>query len=82
MALGMQLGKLMNNVKQSAKLKRINSAINRQLNQCGKTLLRNISRALLPMVYALLINRQFPKAIRKEIEDYFVSGGCRFHPDR
>src|SRR5688572_7611365 len=30
------------NVKQSGKLKRINSAINRQLNQFGKTLLRNI----------------------------------------
>ncbi len=69
----MALGRLETdeNVKQSAKLKRINSAINRQLNQFGKTLLRNILPGLIANGVNLLINRQFPKALRKEIEDYF-----------
>jgi len=69
----MALGRLETdeNVKQSAKLKRINSAINRQLNQFGKTLLRNILPGLIDNGVNLLINRQFPKALRKEIEDYF-----------
>ena len=69
----MALGRLESdeNVKQSAKLKRINSAINRQLNQFGKTLLRDILPGLIDHGVNLLINRQFPKAIRKEIEDYF-----------
>ena len=69
-----------NNVKQSAKLKRINSAIHRQLNQFGKTLTKNILPDLIANGVNLLINQQFPKAIKKEIEEYLFSGSCRLHP--
>ena len=69
----MALGRLESddNVKQSAKLKRINAAIHRQLNQFGKTLTRNILPDLIGQGVNLLINQQFPKALRREIEDIF-----------
>ena len=69
----MALGRLEsdNSVKQSAKLKRINAAIHRQLNQFGKTLTKSILPDLIGQGVNLLINQQFPKALRREIEEIF-----------
>ncbi|HEX6891764.1 MAG TPA: polyphosphate kinase 1 [Chryseolinea sp.] len=69
----MALGRLESDgtIKQSARLKRINAAIHRQLNQFGKTLTRNILPDLISQGVNLLINQQFAKALRKEIEEIF-----------
>jgi polyphosphate kinase len=60
-----------NNIKQSAKLKRINAAIHRQLNQFGKTLTKDILPDLIGQGVNLLINQQFPKGLKREIEEIF-----------
>jgi polyphosphate kinase len=69
----MALGRLESDdtIKQSRRLKRINAAIHKQLNQFGKTLTRNILPDLINKGVNLLINQQFPRALRREIEDIF-----------
>jgi polyphosphate kinase len=69
----MAIGKLEeeSNKRQAAKIKKINAAIHRQLNQFGKTLTKNILPDLIDAGVELLINRQFPRALGKETEDIF-----------
>lgn len=57
--------------KANARLNRINSTIARQLTQFGKTLTKAILPELIEQGVNVLINRQFPKVVKKEIEDYF-----------
>jgi polyphosphate kinase len=70
----MALGRLedgSNASKASAKLKRVNTTIGHQLNQFGKTLGKNILPDLIQQGVNLLINRPFPKALKREIENFF-----------
>jgi polyphosphate kinase len=70
----MALGRLEHSDENStatAKLNRVTSTIVRQLNQFGKTLIKSILPDLMEHGVNVHMNRQFPKALKKEIEDYF-----------